>query len=61
MDTWGRTAYTMFVDGVNWARKEHKKWLDTSPKEQAGMERTFVLGSINPVPQAPDTVTAHML
>eukprot|EP00971_Amphidinium_carterae_P325915 6456464-Amphidinium_carterae.1 len=24
------------------------------------MERTFILGSINPVPQAPDTVTAHM-
>eukprot|EP00971_Amphidinium_carterae_P226178 4486462-Amphidinium_carterae.1 len=31
-----------------------------SSEEQAGMERTFVLGSINPVPQAPDTVTAHM-
>eukprot|EP00971_Amphidinium_carterae_P222805 4421688-Amphidinium_carterae.1 len=24
------------------------------------MERTFVLGSINPVPKAPDTVAAHM-
>eukprot|EP00971_Amphidinium_carterae_P083792 1658393-Amphidinium_carterae.1 len=31
-----------------------------SPEEQAGMERTFVLGSINPVPKAPDTVAAHM-
>eukprot|EP00971_Amphidinium_carterae_P306791 6097096-Amphidinium_carterae.1 len=65
MDTWGRTAYQMFVDSVKWARQEHEKWLDMSPKEQAGMERTYVLGSmirscINPVPQAPDTVTAHM-
>eukprot|EP00971_Amphidinium_carterae_P301787 5995786-Amphidinium_carterae.1 len=60
MDTWGRTAYTMFVTSVNWARQEHEKWLDMSPEEQAGMERTFVLGSINPVPQAPDMVTAHM-
>eukprot|EP00971_Amphidinium_carterae_P329334 6461702-Amphidinium_carterae.1 len=42
------------------ARQEHEKWLDMSPEEQAGMERTYVLGSINPVPQAPDTVTAHM-
>eukprot|EP00971_Amphidinium_carterae_P075140 1485163-Amphidinium_carterae.1 len=31
-----------------------------SPEEQAGMERTFVLGSINPVPKAPDTIAAHM-
>eukprot|EP00971_Amphidinium_carterae_P169674 3361981-Amphidinium_carterae.3 len=50
----------MFVSSVNWARQEHEKCLDMSPEEQAGMERTFVLGSINPVPQAPDKVTAHM-
>eukprot|EP00971_Amphidinium_carterae_P345447 6486404-Amphidinium_carterae.1 len=31
-----------------------------SPEEQAGMEKTYVLGSINPVPQAPDTITVHM-
>eukprot|EP00971_Amphidinium_carterae_P303530 6031350-Amphidinium_carterae.1 len=48
------------VDSVKWARQEHEKWLDMSPEEQAGMDRTYVLGSINPVPQAPDTVTAHM-
>eukprot|EP00971_Amphidinium_carterae_P309360 6147630-Amphidinium_carterae.1 len=58
MDTWGRTAYQMFVDSVRWARLEHEKWLDMSPEEQAGMERTYVLGSINP--EAPDTITAHM-
>eukprot|EP00971_Amphidinium_carterae_P284016 5638963-Amphidinium_carterae.3 len=34
--------------------------MDMTPEEQAGMERTFILGSINPVPQAPDMVTAHM-
>eukprot|EP00971_Amphidinium_carterae_P212308 4213492-Amphidinium_carterae.1 len=50
----------MFVDSVKWARLEHEKWLDMSPEEQAGMERTYVLGSINPVPKAPDTITAHM-
>eukprot|EP00971_Amphidinium_carterae_P097160 1922939-Amphidinium_carterae.1 len=31
-----------------------------SPEEQDGMEKTYVLGSINPVPQAPDTITVHM-
>eukprot|EP00971_Amphidinium_carterae_P014762 291310-Amphidinium_carterae.1 len=31
-----------------------------SPEEQAAMERTYVLGSINPMPKAPDTITAHM-
>eukprot|EP00971_Amphidinium_carterae_P341955 6481044-Amphidinium_carterae.1 len=60
MDTWGSTAYQMFVDSVKWARTEHERWLDMSPEEQAGMERTFVLGSINPVPKAPDTIAAHM-
>eukprot|EP00971_Amphidinium_carterae_P104619 2071880-Amphidinium_carterae.1 len=50
----------MFVDGVKWARQEHERWLEMSPEEQAGMEQTFVLGSINPVPPAPDTITAHM-
>eukprot|EP00971_Amphidinium_carterae_P239136 4747413-Amphidinium_carterae.1 len=60
MDTWGSTAYQMFVDSVRWAQMEHERWLDMSPEEQAGMERTFVLGSINPVPKAPDTIAAHM-
>eukprot|EP00971_Amphidinium_carterae_P066913 1325221-Amphidinium_carterae.1 len=60
MDTWCKQAYTMFVSSMNWARQEHEKWLDMTPEEQAGMERTFVLGSVNPVIQAPDTVTAHM-
>eukprot|EP00971_Amphidinium_carterae_P163098 3233378-Amphidinium_carterae.1 len=50
----------MFVDSVKWARAEHERWLDMSPEEQAGMEHTFVLGSINPVPKAPDTIAAHM-
>eukprot|EP00971_Amphidinium_carterae_P103159 2041993-Amphidinium_carterae.1 len=50
----------MYVDSVKWARLEHERWLDMSPEEQAGMERTFVLGSINPVPKAPDTITAHL-
>eukprot|EP00971_Amphidinium_carterae_P121840 2412785-Amphidinium_carterae.1 len=39
----------MFVDSVKWARQEHEKWLDMSPEEQAGMERTYVLGSIKSV------------
>eukprot|EP00971_Amphidinium_carterae_P349270 6490934-Amphidinium_carterae.1 len=60
MDTWCKQAYTMVVSSMDWARQEHEKWLDMSPEEQAGMERTYILGSINPVPQAPDTVTAHM-
>eukprot|EP00971_Amphidinium_carterae_P062466 1236196-Amphidinium_carterae.1 len=60
MDTWGPTAFKMLVDGVKRARQEHERWLEMSPDEQAGMERTFVLGSINPVPPAPDTITAHM-
>eukprot|EP00971_Amphidinium_carterae_P132103 2616874-Amphidinium_carterae.1 len=60
MDTWCRQAYTMFVSSMDEARKEHEKWVDMTPEEQAGMERTYVLGSVNPVPQAPDTVTAHM-
>eukprot|EP00971_Amphidinium_carterae_P163341 3238762-Amphidinium_carterae.2 len=60
MDTWGSTAYQMFVDSVKWARLEHEKWLDMSSDEQAGMKRTYVLGSINPVPKAPDTITTHI-
>eukprot|EP00971_Amphidinium_carterae_P327077 6458242-Amphidinium_carterae.2 len=28
--------------------------------EQAGLERTFIMGTVNHVPKAPDTVTAHM-
>eukprot|EP00971_Amphidinium_carterae_P314918 6260287-Amphidinium_carterae.1 len=48
------------LDGVKWARQEHERWLEMSPEKQAGMEWTFVLGSINPVPQAPDTITAYM-
>eukprot|EP00971_Amphidinium_carterae_P302714 6015004-Amphidinium_carterae.1 len=31
-----------------------------SSEEQAGMERTFVLESINPVPKASDTIAPHM-
>eukprot|EP00971_Amphidinium_carterae_P121020 2397488-Amphidinium_carterae.2 len=60
MVTWGSTAYQMFVDSVKWARLKHEKWLNMSPEEQAGVERTYVLGSINPVPKAPDTITAHI-
>eukprot|EP00971_Amphidinium_carterae_P210488 4176447-Amphidinium_carterae.1 len=46
----------MFVDSVFWARTEHKRWLDMTSEKQAEMERTFVLGSINPVPKASDTI-----
>eukprot|EP00971_Amphidinium_carterae_P351267 6492013-Amphidinium_carterae.1 len=35
-------------------------WLDMMPEEQAAMERTYILGTVNHVPQAPDTITAHM-
>eukprot|EP00971_Amphidinium_carterae_P208444 4135740-Amphidinium_carterae.1 len=60
MDTWKSTAYQMFVDSVRWARMEHERWLGMSSEEKAGMEQTFVLGSINPVPKASDTIAAHM-
>eukprot|EP00971_Amphidinium_carterae_P157293 3118185-Amphidinium_carterae.1 len=60
MDTWKSTAYQMFVDSVLWARTEHKRWLDMSLEKQAGMKHTFVLGSINPVPKASNTIAARM-
>eukprot|EP00971_Amphidinium_carterae_P277927 5516885-Amphidinium_carterae.1 len=44
----GKVAYQMFVDSVRWARKEDKRWLDTSREEQAGMKRTFVLRKHQP-------------
>eukprot|EP00971_Amphidinium_carterae_P244993 4864374-Amphidinium_carterae.5 len=58
--TWCRQAYTMFVTSMDSARVEHEKWLEMLPEEQAAMEGTYILGTVNRVPQAPDTITAHM-
>eukprot|EP00971_Amphidinium_carterae_P107556 2130294-Amphidinium_carterae.2 len=50
----------MFVSCLDEARRQHEKWLDVMPEEQAGLERTFIMGTVNHVLKSPDTITAHM-
>eukprot|EP00971_Amphidinium_carterae_P264078 5238989-Amphidinium_carterae.2 len=51
LDTWCPQAFTMLVSCLSAARDDHEKCLDMLLEEQAVLERTFIMGTVYPVPR----------